>query len=101
MEEDISKRFQERIRALRLKRGWTQEQAAENCGIGQKLYQLYELGIKANPGLLTLQKIARGYDLEVHQLLGIALPRVQVTKQTGTRKKEGTDNGATVEKGRR
>ena len=81
MQNDISARFRERLRALRKQRGWTQEKAAENCGIGQKLYQLYELGIKGNPGLLTLQKIARGYGLEVHQLLGTALPRSRKPKQ--------------------
>jgi len=57
------------MRELRLQRGWTQEKAAEMCGIGQKLYQLYELGIKNNPGLKTLDKIARAFDLDVSELL--------------------------------
>jgi hypothetical protein len=40
------------------------------------LYQLYELGIKKNPGLLTLEKIARGFGLSIHELLAPApLPR--------------------------
>jgi transcriptional regulator with XRE-family HTH domain len=42
--------------------------AAEACGIGYKLYQLYELGIKRNPGLVTLEKIARGFRLEIYEL---------------------------------
>jgi transcriptional regulator with XRE-family HTH domain len=46
--------------------GWTQEKAAEACGIGHKVFQLYELGIKTNPGLLTLEKIAGSFGLEVH-----------------------------------
>ena len=75
MRESASKHFQERIKSLRKARGWTQEQAAEACGVGYKLYQLYELGIKSNPGLLTLEKIARGYGLSVHQLLNPAQPR--------------------------
>ena len=69
MKKNASRRFQERIRQLRLGRGWTQERAAEKCGIGYKLYQLYELGVKQNPGLLTLEKIARGFDLEIDELL--------------------------------
>ena len=81
MQDTISKRFQKRIRVLRKQRGWTQEKAAEICGIGQKLFQLYELGIKHNPGLMTLEKIARGFDLEVHELLAPETPR---TKSKGT-----------------
>ena len=57
------------MRLLREKRGWTQEKAAEVCGIGYKLYQLYELGIKRNPGMLTLEKIAAGYSLDISELL--------------------------------
>jgi len=67
--KSASRRFQERIRQLRLEHGWTQERAAEKCGIGYKLYQLYELGVKQNPGLLTFEKIARGFDLDIHELL--------------------------------
>ena len=68
MRKNAARRFQECIRQLRLEHGWTQEHAAEKCGIGYKLYQLYELGIKQNPGLLTLEKIAYGFDLEIHEL---------------------------------
>ena len=72
MRNSASKLFQKRLRELRKSRGWTQEHAAENCGNGYKLYQLYEIGIKKNPGLLTLEKIARGYGLELHELLNPA-----------------------------
>lgn len=69
MSKSASSHFQERIRALRKERGWTQEKAAEACGIGYKLFQHYELGIKQNPGLLTLEKIAAGFDLTLAELL--------------------------------
>jgi len=69
VDDHISERFRKRLRELRTQRGWTQEKAAEVCGIGHKLFQLYELGIKANPGLLTLDKIARGFEIEVYELL--------------------------------
>lgn len=69
MQTRASKLFKTRLRELRAARGWTQEQAAEVCGISYKLYQLYELGIKTNPGLLTLEKIACGYGIKIHELL--------------------------------
>jgi transcriptional regulator with XRE-family HTH domain len=59
------------MKELRHERGWTQEEAAEKCGIGQKLFQLYELGIKRNPGLITLDKIARGFGIDVSELLAV------------------------------
>lgn len=68
-ESSASFLFRTRLRALRDRSGLTQEQAAERCGIGQKLFQLYELGIKDNPGLKTLEKIARGFGIELHELL--------------------------------
>jgi transcriptional regulator with XRE-family HTH domain len=79
-------RFQKRLRKLRLERGWTQELAAEKCGIGYKLFQLYELGIKKNPGLLTLEKIARGFGLDVSQLLAPNLPTTRPKKSTAGKK---------------
>ena len=72
MRTSASKLFQKRIRDLRKSRGWTQEYAAEVCGVGYKLYQLYEIGIKKTPDLLTLEKIARGYGLELNELLNPA-----------------------------
>jgi len=50
------------------------------CEIGPKLFQLYELGIKPNPGLLTLEKIARGFGMEVHELIGPSLPQKTLTE---------------------
>lgn len=75
MKRSVAKLFQERLCQLRRERGWTQEQAAEKCGIGYKLYQLYELGIKQNPGLTSLEKLAAGFGLEIHELLTPALPK--------------------------
>src|SRR3974390_2624697 len=89
VEESASIRFQKRLRELRLACRWTQERAAEACGIGYKLYQLYELGIKQNPGLLTLEKIAKGFGLEIHELLEPApLPRRGVAKFPVSQKKK-------------
>jgi len=75
VEKSIAILFKKRLRELRLARKWTQEKAAESCGIGYKLFQLYELGVKTNPGLLTLDKMAKGFGLEVHELLMPSLPK--------------------------
>jgi transcriptional regulator with XRE-family HTH domain len=69
VQDSVAARFKKKMRALRKARGWTQEVAAEKCGVGYKLFQLYELGIKQNPGLLTLEKIARGFGLDISELL--------------------------------
>jgi transcriptional regulator with XRE-family HTH domain len=68
VEYSAAVRFRKTLRELRQSRQWTQEQAAEACGIGYKLYQLYELGIKKNPGLRTLEKIAGGFGLDLAAL---------------------------------
>ena len=80
MQSAAATRFKKRLRELRVGRGWTQEKAAEACGVGYKLFQLYELGIKQNPGLLTLEKIARGFSLDVSQLLAPKLIKSSLTK---------------------
>ncbi len=88
VEESASIRFRKRLRELRLACRWTQEKAAEACGIGYKLYQLYEIGVKQNPGLLTLEKIAKGFGIELHELLAPAspLPRPGISKHPTSRK---------------
>lgn len=78
MQNSVSTRFKKKLRALRKAHGWTQEIAAEKCGVGYKLFQLYELGIKQNPGLLTLEKIARGFGLDVSELLAPNFPKAQM-----------------------
>jgi transcriptional regulator with XRE-family HTH domain len=80
-------RFKKRLRELRVRRGWTQEKAAETCGVGYKLFQLYELGIKQNPGLLTLEKIAHGFGLGVHELLAPNFPKIRAPKATAKKSK--------------
>jgi transcriptional regulator with XRE-family HTH domain len=92
VQNDISDLFKHRIRALRKALGWSQYQAAEKCGIGQKLYQLYELGIKDNPGLKTLQKISQGFGLEISELLGPSMPKIpKAVRQIKKGKRQGQD----------
>jgi transcriptional regulator with XRE-family HTH domain len=89
VEDSASVRFRKRLKELRIACRWTQEKAAESCGIGYKLYQLYELGIKINPGLLSLEKIAKGFGLEIHELLAPApLFRPRMGKPATSSKKK-------------
>jgi transcriptional regulator with XRE-family HTH domain len=71
-----------RLRELRKARGWTQEQAAEVCGVGYKLFQLYEIGVKQNPGLLTLEKLARGFGITLAELLTPSGPPDKAVRRT-------------------
>lgn len=68
MPKSASKLFRDRLRQLRRERGLTQERAAEACELSAKVYQFYELGVKKNPGLLTLEKICKGFKIELHEL---------------------------------
>jgi transcriptional regulator with XRE-family HTH domain len=101
--QNISDRFRKRLRELRIQRGWTQEKASEVCGIGHKVFQLYELGIKPNPGLLTLEKIARGFGIDVHDLLTHSiqsemLPISPGVKQVRARKQAAKKKPGTIPK---
>jgi transcriptional regulator with XRE-family HTH domain len=84
--DKISARFRNRLRQLRKSRNWTQEEAAEACGIGYKLYQHYEIGVKENPGLVTLQKLAAGFGLDVSEFLSPRWPK-RAKKGRGTSRK--------------
>ena len=85
MHESASERFKKRLRELREKRAWSQEKAAEACGLNYKVYQLYDLGIKQNPGLLNLEKIAAGYGLDVSELLAPDLRKIRAPKAPARR----------------
>jgi hypothetical protein len=53
------------------------------------LYQLYELGVKRNPGLLTLEKIAAGHGMDISELLGPNIPKMaRKAKSVATRRGE-------------
>ena len=45
------------------------QKAAESCGIGQNMFQLYELGVQDNPSFKQLEKIAGGFGLAVSDLI--------------------------------
>lgn len=77
-------RLLERLRALRLASGLTQEQFSEQAGISYKYYQAVEAGRKRELRLSTLERLARAYELEVWELLAPAKPKVSSSKRVRT-----------------
>ena len=58
-----------RLRALRVARGLTQEEFAEQSGISYKYYQAVEAGRKKDLRLSTLDRLAKAHGMETWQLL--------------------------------
>jgi transcriptional regulator with XRE-family HTH domain len=69
VKDSISVRFRTRLKELRTVQHLTQEQAAERCDLSVKTYQFYESGLRSNPRLSTLEKLARGFGVDVSALL--------------------------------
>ena len=65
---DICVRLGRRIRLLRSKRGWTQQQLADMTGIGRVHVTELENG-KREAGLKMLEKLASSFDITVSDLL--------------------------------
>jgi transcriptional regulator with XRE-family HTH domain len=65
--DDIRKRFGQRVRQLRMKRGLTQVVLAERLGIDRSYLASIERGGR-NVSLLNLQVFADGFGLTLSQL---------------------------------
>jgi transcriptional regulator with XRE-family HTH domain len=65
---DICVRLGRRIRLLRSKRGWTQQQFADMTGIGRVHVSELENG-KREAGLRMLEKLAGTFEIGVSDLL--------------------------------
>lgn len=59
-----------RLRALRKKNGWTQQQTADLLHINRSTYAYYETGA-TQPDLDMLCRIARLFDVSLDDLLGL------------------------------
>lgn len=59
--------FGKRVRALRRRRGWTQEDAAHELGLDRSYLAEIETG-KRNPGLENIKVIADGFQVTMAQL---------------------------------
>jgi transcriptional regulator with XRE-family HTH domain len=64
-----AKRVAMRIRELRERHKWTQEQLAEKAGISRGFLARLETA-RHDPKLSTLEKIAKALDVDVAKLLG-------------------------------
>lgn len=61
--------FSERVKELRISRGLTQKQAAENTGVGLRHWQKYE-GDERTPTYERLLAIADFFDISLDYLVG-------------------------------
>ena len=62
---------------MRKQRDWTQEKAAEKCGMSYKVYQFLEIGVSKNPTLETFLKLAAGFDIQLHELFTPEPPKLK------------------------
>lgn len=60
--------FGERIRSLRLERGWSQEQFAEECGFHRTYIGMIERG-ERNPSLININVFAETFKMSISELL--------------------------------
>lgn len=65
---DICIRLGRRIRVLRSKRGWTQQQLADMTGIGRVHVSELENG-KREAGLRILERLATTFEMTVSEML--------------------------------
>lgn len=61
----------ERIKKIRLEKGWTQKQLAEKCNIDPANLRKYESG-RQNPKIGTLEKIAESLNVNIGSLIEIS-----------------------------
>lgn len=57
------------VRAHRLARGWSQEEAADRCGMSTRLFQQVEAGA-SNLTMTTVARLLDGLEIEASELLG-------------------------------
>lgn len=62
------RRFGARIKALRKERGWSQEDAAHEVGVGVKTWRLWEGG-KTTPYDANIRKLAKAFDIAPDELI--------------------------------
>lgn len=68
MRKPILIRFGARIKSLRQKKGLTQEQFAEICGLHKNYIGMVERG-ERNPALLNIEIIAKGLETSISELM--------------------------------
>ena len=83
----MAKRLLARVKSRRLTLGLSQEAFAEKVGLGYKYYQSVEAARRRDLRLSTLEKLAKGCDLKLCELLNFdveppILAEDQATKTT-------------------
>lgn len=58
-----------KVKQLRNKRGWTQEELAKKAGISRVSVARIEAGMRKNPDLSTRQKLAKAFKVSIMELL--------------------------------
>ena len=69
MEKDIKASYSQRLRSLRKKRGYTQQELAERADIEYKHIQRLESKRPCDVKLSTLAKIAKAFNIPLSKLL--------------------------------
>lgn len=64
----VAKKLARRLRELRKEHGLTQQEAAVRCKIKYKYYQEHEGNKPRDVRLSTLEKIAKGFGVELSEL---------------------------------
>ncbi len=58
-----------KVKQLRNKRGWTQEELAKKAGISRVSVARIEAGMRKNPDLSTRKKLAKAFKVNIMDLL--------------------------------
>lgn len=66
----IMKKLPERLRRLRLSKGWKQADLAARAKVSQPLISQLEAGTKASASVIPLLRIARALGVTVEKLVG-------------------------------
>ena len=69
----VKQQLGKKIRRLRMSRGWSQEVLAELAGLHRNYIGHVER-VEVNAGLMNLEKIARAFEISVHELLKMDHP---------------------------
>lgn len=73
--DEIYKKFGERIKELRKERGLTQAKVASDLGIAQPTIYKYEKGLRNIP-MSVLQKFANYFEMSITELIGAPTPEI-------------------------
>jgi len=85
----LERRFQRSLKALRLAKGWTQEELAARADLSPRHLQALEAGERANPNLHTLAALCQALGVGLDELVpleaavGVKRPRGRPRKARG------------------